>query len=57
MRETLWQNIITRMLRKNSPLRDEHDDYTYFANKSNVKSLLPLFLEIGQYLEQQHLQV
>lgn len=34
----------------NSPLRDEHDDYTYFAvpnwNKSNVKSLLPYDLRI-----------
>lgn len=34
----------------NSPLRDEHDDYTYFAvpnwNKFNVKSLLPYDLRI-----------
>lgn len=34
----------------NSLLRDEHDDYTYFAvpdwNKSNVKSLLPYDLRI-----------
>lgn len=34
----------------NSPLRDEHGDYTYFAvpdwNKSNVKSLLPYDLRI-----------
>lgn len=36
----------------NSPLRDEHDDYTYFAvpdwNKSNVKSLLPYDLRISR---------
>ena len=34
----------------NSPLRDEHDDYTYLAvpnwNKFNVKSLLPYDLRI-----------
>lgn len=34
----------------NSPLRDEHDDYTYLVvpdwNKSNVKSLLPYDLRI-----------
>ena len=43
----------------NSPLRDEHDDYTYFAvpnwNKSNVKSLLPYDLRIPRNWSDPHI--